>query len=243
MLDPQPAFGSRHSSAGGRAAVHADGKPVTGRRRSAERPSGSSRRSSIPTLSTPFVGYNISLPTWALYGTRTVPTILFQRSAMGAIKCYGDFWNRDLVNWVPGSSGRALWGRRRKAKADKVDFRHQIGVYVLFTKQREIVYVGQTGSGEKAALYSRLRRHRFGRLRDRWTHFSWFGVRAVTEELALADFENQGIQKTSVLNELEGILLHLVEPRLNRQGPRWEGATEYVQWYDKDPADLELEEE
>jgi hypothetical protein len=164
---------------------------------------------------------------------------------MGAIKCYGDFWDREAVKWTPGSEGRHLWGRKRRTKADTVDFRRQIGVYVLFTSQREIVYVGQTGSGEKAALYGRLRRHRYGRLRDRWPHFSWFGVRGVDEDLKLADFENKTVEKSSVLNELESILIHLLEPRLNRQGPRWkiEGAVEYAQWIEQEKEHVAPEEE
>lgn len=160
---------------------------------------------------------------------------------MGAIKCYGDFWNRKAVNWTPGSSGRALWGRTRKSSSEKVDFRSQAGIYVLFTPQREIVYVGQAGAGDKTTLYGRLRRHNFNRLRDRWTHFSWFGVLAFGDDLSLTDFEAKPVEKRDVLNELEGILIHLVEPRLNRQGAQWGGATEYLQWVEGDPVDLDAD--
>ncbi len=154
---------------------------------------------------------------------------------MGAIKCYGDFWDREGVNWSPRSAGIELNGRRRRTKAEKINFRHQIGIYALFDRDRKIVYVGQTGRGDRASLFGRLRRHRFGRLRDRWTHFSWFGLKGVLEDGELEDFHEQTVGKEVVLDELEAILIHLVEPPLNRQGAKWAGAVEFVQWDDKDP--------
>ena len=148
---------------------------------------------------------------------------------MGAIKCYGDFWSRTEVEWEPGVNGgkRQLLGRRLRDKTP-VDFRYQRGVYVLFTPEREIVYVGQVGRGERAALYGRLRKHTRNRLRERWTHFSWFGIKAV-ENYELAEFVESLTDVKAVLNELEGVLIHLLEPRLNRQGPQWGGASEYLQ--------------
>lgn len=32
------------------------------------------------------------------------------------------------------------------------------------------------------------------------------------------------------LNDLEGVLIELFEPRLNSQGPRWQDATEFTQF-------------
>ena len=134
------------------------------------------------------------------------------------------------MNWNPGAKGkRELWGYVRPFK--KINFRYQKGVYVLFTQTREVVYVGQVGAGERAGLYGRLRAHTMNRRRERWTHFSWFGVCAANfETKALCDYKSQGSQNaTSVLDELEGILIHLLEPRLNRQGPKWKGISEYLQ--------------
>ena len=142
---------------------------------------------------------------------------------MGAIKSFGDFWSREDVEWHPGHGGRReLLGYRKRPKFVKVDFRQQIGIYVLFTASREVVYVGQVGSGksEKANLYGRLRRHTINRLRGRWTHFSWFGVRAINSDSGELEPYKPASSETAgdVLNELEGILIHLMEPRLNRQG-------------------------
>ena len=101
---------------------------------------------------------------------------------MIAIRCFGHFWSKELVNW--GSRGQGAGGRLegyqlRDRKPFKVDFKDQIAVYALFAEDREPIYVGQTGAGEQRLLL-RLQ-HSQGPLRDRWTHFSWFGLREVND--------------------------------------------------------------
>lgn len=136
-----------------------------------------------------------------------------------------------------------------------VDFKEQIAVYVLFTPNREAVYIGQTGSSDQR-LMLRLRQHSQGNLRDRWTHFSWFGLRSVTQTRELSEHQKPesrcGGTNAVALDEIEAILLQLFEPRLNKQGPRWkngkqdEQATEeflqYVPWeFGDEPEPIDFE--
>jgi hypothetical protein len=101
----------------------------------------------------------------------------------------------------------------------------------------------------------RLRQHSQGNLRDRWTHFSWFGLRAVTlqqqsEYQKLSDHQQPdskcGSTNAQALDEIEAVLLQLFEPRLNKRGPNWgEDTEEYLQYVPSEfgeeqmPIDLE----
>lgn len=126
-----------------------------------------------------------------------------------------------------------------------VDFRPQIGVYVLFTENREVIYVGQVGVSEKRTLFGRLRRHKRDHLRGRWSHFSWFGLKDVdlnTRELkSFEKTANEG--PGDVLNEIEAILIHLLEPRLNLQRGRWNITREYFQCIEGETYSASEEEE
>src|SRR5580698_4334444 len=87
------------------------------------------------------------------------------------IKNYGLMWRRDSVFWGRGYNRGSLQGRRSRRV---IDFREQIGVYVLYDEGRRPVYVGQAGQGN-ARLFNRLRNHRGDALSQRWQYFSWFG--------------------------------------------------------------------
>jgi len=164
---------------------------------------------------------------------------------MIAIRCFGHFWSKELVNW--GSRGQGAGGRLegyqlRDRKPFKVDFKDQIAVYALFAEDREPVYVGQTGAGEQRLLL-RLRQHSQGPLRDRWTHFSWFGLREVNDSNGkLSEHQKPesrcGGTNSEALDETESVLLQLLEPRLNKQGPRWGKETqEYLQYIEQEFGD------
>ena len=153
-----------------------------------------------------------------------------------AVRNYGHFWNRNLVNW--GDRGRNRGGdlsgyRTVNRKPRVTDFREQIGLYVLYGENREVVYLGQTGSG-KRRLFLRLRDHTNDHLRDRWNHFSWFGFRKVNGDgsLSSAQKPRSAVKATSnqALDEIESVLLQLFEPRLNKQGPRWDSTEEFLQY-------------
>lgn len=177
---------------------------------------------------------------------------------MLAIVNYGHFWSRELIDW--GSTGAGNKGRLRastKAGSTKwtADFREQIAIYALFNEDREAVYVGQTGSG-KQRLFHRLRQHSRGQLRDRWSNFSWFGFlepskkghlappkRAAKQSDAInnGDTESRALSADiegsfrEALDEIEAVALQLLEPRLNKQGPKWKGAKEYFQFDPEGP--------
>jgi hypothetical protein len=155
---------------------------------------------------------------------------------MLAIRNFGHFWSRDLVEWGRRNvSGELLGYLLHERKPAIVDFREQIGIYVLFTAQREVVYIGQAGSGDRR-LFLRLRDHTSNNLRDRWTHFSWFGLRAVnSSNLELSEHQRPESRCSGTnaiaLDEIEAILLQLFEPRLNKRGPNWgEDTWEFYQY-------------
>jgi hypothetical protein len=75
-------------------------------------------------------------------------------AAMGAIKNFGHFWNAQVVNRNITEEVRKgqtrkkgdLKGYSGRGKSKEiVDFRSQIGIYVLFAENREVIYVGQVG--------------------------------------------------------------------------------------------------
>ena len=164
---------------------------------------------------------------------------------MFAIANYGHFWRRDRVNFGKPGKGNlgALEGYSGSVRTpERTNFKDQIGVYVLFTENREVVYVGQAGSGTQRLL-SRLRTHTRDHLRDRWVYFSWFGLRQRNKkDGGLSDKQkpdsNFSGSNSDALDELEAVLIQLFEPRLNKQGSKWKSTQEFRQWDEKiDPDD------
>jgi hypothetical protein len=153
-----------------------------------------------------------------------------------AIRNFGHFWNRNPVNWGnPGRNrGGDLRGYRIVNRRPRVtDFREQIGLYVLYGENREVLYIGQTGSGDRR-LFLRLRDHTKDHLRDRWGNFSWFGFRKVNADGNLSDAQRPDssvqAQSSAALDETESVLLQLFEPRLNKQGAKWTTTEEFLQY-------------
>ena len=147
----------------------------------------------------------------------------------------GLFWKEEDVFWGEQKRPGRLLGRFSKRKrSDPVDFREQIGIYVLYAEY-SIVYVGQTGSGDQTLLV-RLRQHLSDDLAERWNRFSWFGVRKVNLDGSLS------VKKSAVhpslataLNHIEGVLIHAAEPPLNGQGGRFgENVERYLQERDEE---------
>jgi hypothetical protein len=138
-------------------------------------------------------------------------------------------WRRDQVVWGRGGNRGALKGRRSRRE---IDFRNQIGVYVLYDEGRNPIYVGQAGQGH-ARLFTRLRTHQRDSLANRWQYFSWFGLLSVNKnsELNVRDDPSKRVTGTirSTLNEIEGVLIAATEPRFNKQGARFRGIARYHQ--------------
>ena len=163
-----------------------------------------------------------------------------------SIKNFGLMWERNGVQWngVRGNAGHLSGfgpiGSPKREQHD-VDFREQIGVYILY-RNSNVVYVGQAGVGDQT-LYSRLKDHTVDHLANRWERFSWFGVKKVNQNgsLSAAQGQSRQINAADMLNLLEGLLINVVEPPLNKQGARWGNIHQYYQkiegwdnWTDKD---------
>lgn len=150
------------------------------------------------------------------------------------IQPIGLFWRHDQIYWGAGSQAGALLGvPASKTTAEPSDFCRQTGIYILYSDYRPI-YVGQAGSGN-AKLFGRLKRHLSDDLAERWDRFSWFGLRRVLSNGDLsAEIQSSHPAIATVLNHIEGILIHSIEPPLNRQGGRFgENVTRYLQVRDE----------
>lgn len=151
------------------------------------------------------------------------------------IKNFGLMWDRHAVAWsgVRGNAGHLKGigpiGAPQKDQ-NEADFRQQIGVYVLYDSDR-VVYVGQAGSGNND-LYSRLKNHLKDHLADRWNKFSWFGVRKANNNGSLSKQQGElkrTLNAEDVLDLIEGLMINVMEPALNKQGARWKGVDQYRQ--------------
>lgn len=137
------------------------------------------------------------------------------------IRNYGLYWHRARVKWGRGGSKGSLDGYLKNAKRQGgADFREQRGIYVLYDDTFRLVYVGHAGRGQQC-LFARLKQHRTDHLAERWSRFSWFGTRAVTQGWVLAADKNFKPTLIDVLNHIEAILLAAAEPPLNLQRGRF----------------------
>ncbi len=155
---------------------------------------------------------------------------------MAIIKNFGFLWERKFIYRGTGGDGNAGHLEGNTKGRPLADFREQIGVYVLYDRNQKIVYVGQAGNGN-ATLFTRLRNHMDGRLWNRWEYFSWVGFRDVNADGSLSEKQSvesgvSGFKYSDALNEIEGILIEILEPKLNKQGGRLKDATEYFQEVD-----------
>lgn len=156
---------------------------------------------------------------------------------------YGLFWRRNDVFWGrPHVRGHLKGVLAKETSSSPVDFRDQAGVYVLYDDNFRLVYVGQAGAGNQR-LFSRLKHHREDALADRWTRFSWFGIRWVRKNGKLAvGSAKASIQSAHVLNHIEAILISAAEPPHNRQGGRFGDEVEqYLQHRDDAALGLSVE--
>jgi hypothetical protein len=146
------------------------------------------------------------------------------------IRNYGLFWNREKVWWGKQRSPSNLLGKmRNKKRGDAVDFRYQIGIYVLYDDRFKIVYAGKVGSGDQK-LQARLNQHRSDHLAERWHLFSWFGLRPVNGN-QLAEASKEPPSLVLALEHIEAVLLATTEPPLNlRRGDWGDDVEEYLQY-------------
>jgi hypothetical protein len=163
---------------------------------------------------------------------------------MPIIKNYGFLWERKFIYRGSGGDGNAGHLRGFSSRNREADFREQIGVYVLYDRNQQIVYVGQAGNGN-ASLFTRLKNHMSHALWNRWEYFSWIGFKDVNADGELSDQQRvtssvSGFKYADALNEIEGILIEIIEPKLNKQSGRLKSAVEYFQLVDERIADVSL---
>ena len=164
---------------------------------------------------------------------------------MPIIKNWGFTWSRAYIFRGYGGFPGHLKGKARGKPV--TDFKDQIGIYLLQDNNRQIIYVGQVGSG-KATLFTRLKQHMDGNLAGRWDYFTWFGFFSANNNGTLSKVANVNAQVANfkysqALNEMEAILIEVIEPALNKQGGNLKGATEYEQYIDgkiKDVSNAEI---
>ncbi len=77
-----------------------------------------------------------------------------------------------------------------------------------------------------------------GRLHNRWKYFSWVGFKDVNVNGTLSaqqsiDSGVSGFKYSDALNEIEGILIEIIEPKLNKQAGKLKSARQYFQYRDK----------
>jgi len=161
------------------------------------------------------------------------------------IRNYGHLWERRFVFWGNAGTKGHLWGIRTPNDVG-ADFREQIGIYILFDKNYTPVYVGQVGSG-KQRLFLRLRQHKNDHLWNRWEYFSWFGFRRVNgANGSLSEHDKPGkifkAKGAILLNEIEAALLVALEPKINKQGPRWKDVEEFFQYVEEEQQERSISE-
>ncbi len=148
------------------------------------------------------------------------------------VKNFGHLWERQYLFRGKGSVRGHLKGRLTP-KSEMVDFRDQIGVYVLYDKNLVAVYVGQAGYGDTSRLLKRLKDHENDHLWNRWTHFSWYGFRKSTSEglhQAMSPDSKLSVSGSEIIEQLEALLISVLEPKLNKQGASWKSSEEYYQY-------------
>lgn len=144
----------------------------------------------------------------------------------------GLFWPRDKVIWRGSRAGAAelLGTRRGEKRSGEVDFWRQSGIYALYSDYK-LVYIGQAGMSGKSCIGDRLKHHDRDDLAGRWNMFSWFGLCKVLNTNELAQKANiRQIELGALSNVLEGILIQVAEPPLNKQSGRFgEEVERYLQ--------------
>jgi hypothetical protein len=152
--------------------------------------------------------------------TRTEDATAASDSETGAVRAFGMFWRRENTIW--STKQPRLLGRQGSG-ASPVDFRAQVGVYLLHDRDR-VIYVGRAAD----TLFARLHAHTVDRLEGRWDRFSWFGLKSVNAEGVLAEASTAWTH-TVVIDTMEALLIESLEPPLNRRRGDHFSAVEYQQ--------------
>lgn len=151
----------------------------------------------------------------------------------GLIQCFGMYWQASEIVWK--NKPKVLG--QQQAGADLIDFSEQVGVYVLYDRDR-VIYVGRTTD---RAIGQRLFEHTKGRMNGRWDRFSWFGLRGVDDAGKLLPVSLNANNQSVLIETLESILIEVLEPPQNRKRGDQFSATEYLQAEDPEKDKLKKE--
>lgn len=156
------------------------------------------------------------------------------KNKMPIIKNIGYMWQRKYVNW---QSGRELMGYPEIRKGEGVNFADQAGIYMLYDRNLQCVYVGQVGKKDKG-LFDRLKDHTEDHLFCVWERFSWFGFytkKALEKGTSKAFTEEYEIitNVDELMNVIESFIIRSCRPSFNQS---WgclfnENSDEYIEWY------------
>ena len=159
------------------------------------------------------------------------------------IQNFGLFWRADRVFWGRQNRTGHLRGYSARSQDRIADFREQIGLYVLYDSSFRMIYLGQAGANDQHHIFSRLKEHLNDQLPERWSRFSWFGLRSVNQDRTLhKTAKARHPTLGDVLNHMEAVLLAAAEPPHNRQGGRFGDKVEqFLQWRDEEALGPEAE--
>lgn len=149
----------------------------------------------------------------------------------GLIQCLGMYWLRSNIVWTTSAS---LLGQQQ-INAKSVNFCKQVGIYILYDRER-VIYVGRT---TERPMGQRLYEHTRDRLNARWDRFSWFGLKSVGEDGELSDVKLASNNFEIVISTLEAILIAALEPPQNRKRGDQFSVSEYLQVADPELAKRE----
>jgi hypothetical protein len=158
------------------------------------------------------------------------------------IKNFGILWERKYIHFGSQGVRGCMIGSIGNIE---VDFIEQIGIYILYDKDMKPVYVGQAGNG-KASIFSRLKQHERDQLWNRWDYVSWYGFRGTNSDGSLSKKNHVDkqykINGSNLLNEIEGLLIKVLEPKLNKQGAKWTDVDEFFQEIHEDVEECTLDD-
>lgn len=144
------------------------------------------------------------------------------------VKCYGQLWNPDIINWGGGGAGAGnlLGNIKRKGTKHQIDFWQAKGIYVLHSDYKSI-YVGKAFG---TSIGSRLRDHLTDRHAGRWDMFSWYSVSSprITQRDVSQPGQRQLTPET-VIDTLEALAILIADPALNRRRETLKDAYEATQ--------------
>lgn len=126
------------------------------------------------------------------------------------IESFGVHWNESDVDW---KNNPDLWGRRQNSNTP-CNFKEQIGIYVLYDRDR-IVYVGKAVN---ESIGNRLFDHKKNK-DGKWDNFSWFGFRQASEfgGVSLSKEKISNLSFVKLANAIESILIEITNPPMNKK--------------------------